>query len=138
VGQAYVARELQDSNAFTIANEDVLDLWVKLVTVMTLMAASTLLSWKGQLFRRPVYRYFNMLAVASRNPYFDWLSMDQFQQTGVSVQRLGDILNSQLSLSAARSALPPIQGQVEFDRFISATGTDGSSLRGVSLTMMSR
>jgi subfamily B ATP-binding cassette protein HlyB/CyaB len=58
-----------------------------------------------------------------------------FQQTGVSVQRLGDILNTRTELSQdSRSALPPLRGDVEFDQVQFRYRPDGSEvLRGISL-----
>ncbi len=58
-----------------------------------------------------------------------------FQQTGVSVQRLGDILNSRTEMAqAARSALPPLKGHIEFDQVHFRYRVDGSEvLRGISV-----
>ena len=38
-----------------------------------------------------------------------------FQQTGISVQRLGDILNTRGEVATQRSALPPIAGAIAFE-----------------------
>ena len=39
------------------------------------------------------------------------------QQTGISVQRLGDILNARSEVANAhRSTLPPLVGHIEFDQ----------------------
>jgi subfamily B ATP-binding cassette protein HlyB/CyaB len=64
-----------------------------------------------------------------------------FQQTGISVQRLGDILNTRTELSGgagqgARSgtALPPLKGRIEFDDVVFRYRPDGPEvLRGISL-----
>ncbi|MNL15188.1 Toxin RTX-I translocation ATP-binding protein [compost metagenome] len=58
-----------------------------------------------------------------------------FQQTGVSVQRLGDILNTPTELTqGTRSTLPPLKGHIAFDQVHFRYRTDGSEvLRGVNL-----
>jgi subfamily B ATP-binding cassette protein HlyB/CyaB len=38
-----------------------------------------------------------------------------FQQTGISVQRLGDILNGRTELTGNKNALPPVRGRIELD-----------------------
>jgi subfamily B ATP-binding cassette protein HlyB/CyaB len=66
-----------------------------------------------------------------------------FQQTGISVQRLGDILNTRTELSGgagqgARSgtALPPLAGRIEFDDVVFRYRPDGPEvLRGISLAI---
>ncbi len=79
---------------------------------------------------------FNMLAGRVAQPIMRLAQLwTSFQQTGVSVQRLGDILNTRTELSSsARSALPPLQGGIEFDQVHFRYRADGSEiLRGVSL-----
>ena len=39
-----------------------------------------------------------------------------FQQVGISVERLGDILNTRTELPGSRMALPPIEGRITFER----------------------
>jgi subfamily B ATP-binding cassette protein HlyB/CyaB len=61
---------------------------------------------------------FNMLAARVSGPVLRLVQLWQdFQQAGISVQRLGDILNtpSEPSLRADRSALPRMQGRVTFE-----------------------
>ena len=59
-----------------------------------------------------------------------------FQQTGISVQRLGDILNSRTELAGARSPLPALAGRIELDQVVFRYRPDGPEvLRGVSLTI---
>ena len=61
--------------------------------------------------------------------------LTNFQQTGVSIQRLGDILNARTELAnIAATPLPTIQGKIEFDQVVFRYRPDGSEiLRGVSL-----
>src|SRR3546814_6537484 len=40
----------------------------------------------------------------------------EFQQVGISVERLGDILNTRTELPGSRMTLPPIKGRVSFDK----------------------
>jgi len=131
----YVAANFKTQTLSTIANESV-GFVGKLVTVMTLWLGARLVM-EGQLSVGQLIA-FNMLAGRVSQPIIRLAQLwTNFQQTGVSVQRLGDILNSHTETSqAARSALPPIKGQVEFDQIHFRYRTDGSEvLRGVSLTI---
>ena len=81
---------------------------------------------------------FNMLAGRVAQPIMRLAQLwTNFQQTGVSVQRLGDILNSQTELSqATRSSLPPLKGRIEFDQVHFRYRSDGSEvLRGINLAV---
>lgn len=56
------------------------------------------------------------------------------QQVGLSMQRLGDILNSRTELPASRQALPAIDGAVVFEDVFFRYHTDGPTiLKGISL-----
>jgi subfamily B ATP-binding cassette protein HlyB/CyaB len=78
---------------------------------------------------------FTMLAGRVAQPVMRLAQLWQdFQQTGISVQRLGDILNTRTELApSARASLPPIRGAISFDavRFRYRPDTD-EVLRGVS------
>lgn len=59
---------------------------------------------------------FNMLSGQVAAPIIRLAQLWQdFQQVGISVERLGDILNTRTELPGSRMALPPIQGQVTFE-----------------------
>ncbi|WP_133817942.1 type I secretion system permease/ATPase [Tahibacter aquaticus] len=59
---------------------------------------------------------FNMLSGQVSAPIIRLAQLWQdFQQVGISVERLGDILNTRTELPGSRMALPPIQGRVTFD-----------------------
>jgi subfamily B ATP-binding cassette protein HlyB/CyaB len=79
---------------------------------------------------------FNMLAGRVAQPVLRLAQVwQELQQAGVSVARLGDILNtrSESSLAAARAQLPQIQGAIEFDQVRFRYRPDGSEvLRGIS------
>ncbi len=81
---------------------------------------------------------FNMLAGRVAQPVMRLAQLWQdFQQTGISVQRLGDILNTRTELApSARASLPPIKGALVLDavRFRYRPDTD-EVLRGVSFEM---
>jgi subfamily B ATP-binding cassette protein HlyB/CyaB len=60
---------------------------------------------------------FNMLAGQVASPIVRLAQLWQdFQQVGISVERLGDILNTRTEIPGSRMALPPIQGRVSFEK----------------------
>ena len=82
---------------------------------------------------------FNMLASRLAQPVLRLAQLWQdLQQTGISVARLGDILNTRpdISNSASRAQLPAIQGAIEFDDVRFRYRPEGAEvLRGVSFRM---
>ncbi|MBI5460738.1 MAG: type I secretion system permease/ATPase [Gammaproteobacteria bacterium] len=80
---------------------------------------------------------FNMLAGRMSGPVLRLVQLWQdFQQAGVSVQRLGDILNTptEPSYNQNRSSLPQLNGRITFDHVTFRYRPDGAEvLRGVSL-----
>ena len=59
---------------------------------------------------------FNMLSSQVAAPILRLAQLWQdFQQVGISVERLGDILNTRTEMPGSRMALPAIQGRVTFD-----------------------
>lgn len=80
---------------------------------------------------------FNMLAARVSGPVLRLVQLWQdFQQAGVSVQRLGDILNTptEPSHNQNRSSLPQLAGRITFDRVTFRYRPDGAEvLRNVSL-----
>ncbi|WP_420848369.1 ABC transporter transmembrane domain-containing protein, partial [Photorhabdus namnaonensis] len=112
---AYVAAGFKTQTLSTLANESV-SLIGKLVTVATLWLGARLVI-EGQLSVGELIA-FNMLAGRVSGPIMRLAQLwTSFQQTGVSVQRLGDILNSRTELSqATRSTVPPLKGRVEFEQ----------------------
>jgi len=86
----------------------------KLVTVVTLfLGAKLVIGGKltvGELIA------FNMMAQRVSGPVLRLAQLWQdFQQVGISMQRLGDILNTRSELPLSRQALPDIVGAIEFD-----------------------
>ncbi|WP_158895390.1 MULTISPECIES: type I secretion system permease/ATPase [unclassified Pseudomonas] len=132
---AYVSAGFKTQTLSTLANESV-SLIGKLVTVATLWVGARLVI-DGQLSVGQLIA-FNMLAGRVAQPIMRLAQLwTNFQQTGVSVQRLGDILNTRTELSqGTRSALPPLKGQIEFDQVHFRYRPDGSEiLRGISLSI---
>ena len=82
---------------------------------------------------------FNMLAGRVSQPILRLAQLwQELQQTGVSVARLGDILNARAenSVAAARAQLPPIQGTIELDQVRFRYRPDGPEvLRGLSFRL---
>ncbi|MDR2220325.1 MAG: type I secretion system permease/ATPase, partial [Methylobacillus sp.] len=59
---------------------------------------------------------FNMMSQRVSAPVLRLAQLWQdFQQVGISMQRLGDILNTRTELPPSRQALPPIQGDITLD-----------------------
>ena len=82
---------------------------------------------------------FNMLAGRISQPVLRLAQLwQELQQTGISVARLGDILNarSESAVAAGRAQLPAIQGAIEFDHVRFRYRPDGPEvLRGVSFRL---
>lgn len=132
---AYVAAGFKTQTLSTIANE-ITGLIGKIVTVATLWVGARLVI-DGDLSIGQLIA-FNMLAGRVAQPIMRLSQLwTNFQQTGVSVQRLGEVLNTRTEITSAnRSALPPLKGRVEFDQVHFRYRPDGSEvLRGVSLTI---
>lgn len=131
----YVAAGFKSQTLSNIANESV-SLVGKLVTVATLWFGARLVI-DGHLSVGQLVA-FNMLAGRVAQPIMRLAQLwTNFQQTGVSVQRLGDILNTRNELNqATKSTLPPIKGRIEFDQVHFRYRPDGSEiLRGINLTV---
>jgi ATP-binding cassette, subfamily B, bacterial HlyB/CyaB len=82
---------------------------------------------------------FNMLSAQVTGPMLRLVNLwQEFQQVGISVQRLGDVLNTQPepSYNPNRTTLPHVAGQVVFDDVTFRYRPDGSEvLRKVSFSV---
>lgn len=131
---AYVAASFRSTTIGTFANNGII-LVSKLVTVATLWVGARFVMGGeltvGQLIA------FNMLAGYVATPIIRLAQLwTDFQQTGVSIQRLGDILNSRTEVSGQKMLLPPIQGKIEFEDVFFRYQPDGAEvLRGVQLVI---
>lgn len=109
----YVSAGFKSATLSTLAHEST-NLVGKLVTVGTLWLGARLVI-EGQLSVGQLIA-FNMLASRVAQPIMRLAQLwTDFQQTGISVQRLGDILNAPTEAATARSSLPAIAGRITFD-----------------------
>ncbi|HYP69052.1 MAG TPA: type I secretion system permease/ATPase [Thiobacillaceae bacterium] len=111
---AYVSASFRTAVIGAFANGGV-TLIGKLVTVATMWLGARLVIGSemtvGQLIA------FNMLAGQVAQPVMRLANLwTDFQQTGISVQRLGDILNTRTELAGNKSSLTPLQGRIEFQQ----------------------
>lgn len=132
---AYVSAGFKVTSLGNIGSQGV-NLIGKLVTVGTIWLGARLVingeMTVGQLVA------FNMLAGRVASPIMRLAQLWQdFQQTGISVARLGDILNTRTEIgSGNRAALPAIQGRIDFDAVSFRYRLDGPQiLKSVSLSL---
>jgi len=106
---------------------------LKLVTVATLYFGARLVI-EGKLSVGQLIA-FNMLAGQVAQPVMRLAQLwTDFQQTGISVQRLGDILNSRTEVAGAKSALPPLVGRITLDEVVFRYRPDGpEALKNLSI-----
>ena len=141
---AYVAAGFRASTLATVAHEGV-GLVGKLVTLVTMWLGARLVI-DGSLSIGQLIA-FNMLAGRVAQPVMRLAQLwTDFQQTGISVQRLGDILNARTELGGAAgqggpgtrsgSVLPRLEGRLEFDQVVFRYRPDGPEvLKGISLAI---
>lgn len=129
---AYVSASFRTTTLSTFAHGGV-TLIGKLVTVATMWLGARLVisgdMTVGQLIA------FTMLSGQVAQPVMRLAQLwTDFQQTGISIQRLGDILNARTEISGAKSTLPAIQGKIFFDNVVFRYRPDGPEvLRGIDL-----
>jgi subfamily B ATP-binding cassette protein HlyB/CyaB len=130
----YVAASFRAATVSTVAHEGV-NLIGKLVTVGTLWLGARLVI-EGQLSVGQLIA-FNMLAGRVAQPIMRLAALwTDFQQTGISVQRLGDILNTRTEVAGNKSPLPALAGRIELDQVVFRYRPDAPEvLRGVSLVI---
>ncbi|MFZ0469962.1 MAG: type I secretion system permease/ATPase [Thiogranum sp.] len=130
----YVQASFKASNLGNIASQ-VAGLINKVVIVLILWVGARAVI-QGELSVGQLIA-FNMLAARVSGPVLRLVQLWQdFQQTGVSIQRLGDILNTptEPGYSQSRLSLPSISGRIQFDQVSFRYRPDGPEiLRGVSL-----
>ena len=111
---AYVSAGFKTATIGMFANGGI-TLISKFVTIATLyFGAKLVISGDlsvGQLIA------FNMLSGQVTSPVMRLAQLwTDFQQTGISIQRLGDILNTRTELATSKTSLPPIRGQIQLDQ----------------------
>ncbi len=111
---AYVAASFKTQNLASVAHEGV-NLIGKLVNAATLWYGAQLVM-NNQLTVGQ-FVAFNMFAGRVSQPIMRMAQLwTDFQQTGISVARLGDILNTRTEVPPANAAqLPPVKGRITLD-----------------------
>lgn len=111
---AYVSASFRTQSLANVANEGV-NLIGKVVNAATLWYGAYLVM-DNQL-TVGMFVAFNMFAGRVAQPIMRIANMwTDFQQTGISVQRLGDILNTRTEVPPSAAAqLPALKGQIAFD-----------------------
>lgn len=72
---------------------------------------------------------FNMLAGQVSQPVMRLAQMwTDFQQVGISIQRLGDILNTKTELSDSKGSLPKLAGSIQLDHLFFRYRPDGREI----------
>lgn len=129
---AYVSSSFRTATVGTFANGGV-TLVSKLVTVATMYFGARLVI-EGRLTVGQLIA-FNMLAGQVAQPVMRLAQLwTDFQQTGISVERLGDILNARTEVSGAKSALPRIAGRVVLEDVVFRYRPDAPEvLKGINL-----
>jgi subfamily B ATP-binding cassette protein HlyB/CyaB len=131
---AYVSAGLSVTNVSTIASTGV-TLVSKLVTALIMWVGATLVINQqltvGELIA------FNMLASQVSNPILRLAQMwNDFQQVGISMSRMGDILNARTEISGQKTRLPRLEGKIEFDKVVFRYRPDAADvIRDVSLSI---
>ncbi|NRT56239.1 type I secretion system permease/ATPase [Sphaerotilus uruguayifluvii] len=111
---AYVSSGLAVTNVATVAGGGV-TLVSKLVTAAIMWIGATLVI-DNQLSVGELVA-FNMLAGQVSSPILRLAQLwNDFQQVGISMSRLGDILNTHPEVAGQKTRLPRLQGAIEFDQ----------------------
>jgi subfamily B ATP-binding cassette protein HlyB/CyaB len=113
---AYVSSGFKTATISMLANGGI-TIISKFVTVATLyFGAKLVISGDlsvGQLIA------FNMFSGQVMSPVMRLAQLwTDFQQTGISIQRLGDILNTRTEVANSKTSLPPIRGQIQLDQVV--------------------
>lgn len=111
---AYVSSGLSVSNVATFASGGV-TLISKLVTAAIMWMGATLVIDNKMTVGELVA--FNMLAGQISNPILRLAQLwNDFQQVGISMSRLGDILNTRTEIVGQKTRLPRLEGAIAFDQ----------------------
>ncbi|HWW04231.1 type I secretion system permease/ATPase [Collimonas sp.] len=111
---AYVAAGLSTNNIAMVASGGV-TLVSKLVTAGIMWLGATLVVDNKMTVGELVA--FNMLAGQVSSPILRLAQLwNDFQQVGISMSRLGDILNTRTEVVGQKSRIPRIEGAIEFDQ----------------------
>ena len=129
---AYVSASLRVTSLANVGQQ-LVQLTGKLVSVLTLFWGAKLVL-AGRLTVGELIA-FNMIAQRVATPVMRLAQLWQdFQQVGLSVQRLGDILNVRSERTTSREALPAIEGEIGFENVQFRYKPDAPLvLKGISL-----
>ena len=129
---AYVSAGLSTNNIAMVASGGV-QLVSKLVTAAIMWIGASLVVDNKMTVGELVA--FNMLAGQISSPILRLAQLwNDFQQVGISMSRLGDILNTRTEVAGQKSRLPAISGAIEFDQVSFRYRPDTPDvLRGVQL-----
>jgi subfamily B ATP-binding cassette protein HlyB/CyaB len=129
---AYVSAGLSVSNVATFASGGV-TLVSKLVTAAIMWMGATLVIDNQMTVGELVA--FNMLAGQVSSPILRLAQLwNDFQQVGISMSRLGDILNARTEVVGQKTRLPRLEGAISFDQVSFRYRPDAADvIRGVSL-----
>ncbi|MCJ0762036.1 type I secretion system permease/ATPase [Variovorax sp. CYS-02] len=133
---SYVTAGLSVTRASTVASSCV-TLISKLVTAAIMWLGATLVIDNQMTVGELVA--FNMLAGQVSSPILRLAQLwNDFQQVGISMSRLGDILNARTEVhSATKTRLPRLAGSIEFDHVSFRYRPDAPEvIRGVSLRVV--
>jgi len=131
---SYVSAGLSVTNTSTIANCGV-TLISKMVTALIMWIGATLVIDKKLTVGELVA--FNMLATQVSNPILRLAQLwNDFQQVGISMDRLGDILNARTEVEGHKTRLPRLEGSIIFEDVFFRYRPDSSDvLRQVTLSI---
>lgn len=111
---AYVSAGLSTNNIAMVASGGV-TLVSKLVTAAIMWLGATLVV-EGKMTVGELVA-FNMLSGQVASPILRLAQLwNDFQQVGISMQRLGDILNARTEIAGQKTRIPHIAGAIEFDQ----------------------
>ena len=130
----YVSSSFKATNLGNIASQ--VASFINKVTTLLILWVGARLVINGELSVGQLVA-FNMLAGRVSGPILRLVQLwNEFQQAGISVERLGDILNAQPepAYSPGRASLPELEGRVTFEGVTFRYRPDGPEiLRNVSL-----
>ena len=131
---AYVSSALATNNIAMVASGGV-SLVSKLVTTAIMWLGATLVVDNKMTVGELVA--FNMLAGQISSPILRLAQLwNDFQQVGISMSRLGDILNAKTEVAGQKTRIPRIEGAVEFDQVSFRYRPDAPDvLRSVNLSI---
>ncbi|MFM0074598.1 type I secretion system permease/ATPase [Paraburkholderia sediminicola] len=131
---AYVTASFR-VNALSNVGQQIIQVIGKFVTLATLFFGAKLVI-DGRLTVGQLVA-FNMMSQRVAAPVIRLAQLWQdFQQVGISMMRLGDILNSRTEVPQSRQALPALKGDVSFEQVRFRYRADGAPvLDGVDLTI---